>query len=157
MNHQVSGYRLSPGFRRGEYFQPYDFFKPNILYIFSKGTEVNVRKITFFQIIKSCRYRFNFLIKSLLLFSVLFSVYTPFHEEGNISQARKAGEAIANAFIVIGVVLVLTIILVVLYKFRCYCVSISTLIYLLVIIKGFAVGGTSIKGQNTFASTPCFG
>lgn len=51
-----------------------------------------------------------------------YLVYTPFHEEGNISQARKAGEAIANAFIVIGVVLVLTIILVVLYKFRCYCI-----------------------------------
>lgn len=51
-----------------------------------------------------------------------YLVYTPFHEEGNISQARKAGEAIANAFIVIGVVLVLTIILVVLYKFKCYCV-----------------------------------
>lgn len=118
---------------------------------------MNVQKMTFFQVIKSCRYCFNYLIKSLLFFSVLFSVYTPFHEEGNISQARKAGEAIANAFIVIGVVLVLTIILVVLYKFRCYCVSISTLIYLLVIIKGYAVGGTSIKGQNTFASTPYFG
>ena len=51
-------------------------------------------------------------------------VYTPFHEEGDISAGQKAGEAIANAFIVIGVVLVLTIFLVVLYKFRCYCVSI---------------------------------
>jgi len=51
-----------------------------------------------------------------------YLVYTPFHEEGNISAGRKAGEAIANAFIVIGVVLVLTIILVLLYKFRCYCV-----------------------------------
>lgn len=51
-----------------------------------------------------------------------YLVYTPFHEDGNISQARKAGEAIANAFIVIGVVLVLTIVLVLLYKFRCYCV-----------------------------------
>lgn len=51
-----------------------------------------------------------------------YLVYTPFHEDGDISQARKAGEAIANAFIVIGVVLVLTIILVLLYKFRCYCV-----------------------------------
>ena len=50
-------------------------------------------------------------------------MYTPFHEDGNISQARKAGEAIANAFIVIGVVLVLTVFLVLLYKFRCYCVS----------------------------------
>ena len=58
--------------------------------------------------------------------SCLLSVYTPFHEEGNISAGRKAGEAIANAFIVIGVVLVLTIILVLLYKFRCYCVSILT-------------------------------
>ncbi|XP_031567953.1 presenilin-1-like [Actinia tenebrosa] len=51
-----------------------------------------------------------------------YLVYTPFHEEKGISNARKAGEAIANAFIVIGVVLVLTIILVVLYKFRCYCI-----------------------------------
>ena len=53
----------------------------------------------------------------------MYSVYTPFHEEGDITKAQKAGEAIANAFIVIGVVLVLTIILVLLYKFRCYCVS----------------------------------
>ncbi|KAK3748726.1 hypothetical protein QZH41_015672, partial [Actinostola sp. cb2023] len=51
-----------------------------------------------------------------------YLVYTPFHEENGISSAQKAGEAIANAFIVIGVVLVLTIILVVLYKFRCYCI-----------------------------------
>lgn len=51
-----------------------------------------------------------------------YLVYTPFHEDGNISQARKAGEAIANASIVIGVVLALTIVLVLLYKFRCYCV-----------------------------------
>lgn len=55
---------------------------------------------------------------------IFHRVYTPFHEEKGISSARKAGEAIANAFIVIGVVLVLTIVLVVLYKFRCYCVSI---------------------------------
>ena len=61
------------------------------------------------------------------IFCFLSSVYTPFHEDGNISQARKAGEAIANAFIVIGVVLVLTIVLVLLYKFRCYCVSIIIL------------------------------
>ncbi|XP_048586295.1 presenilin-1 isoform X3 [Nematostella vectensis] len=51
-----------------------------------------------------------------------YLVYTPFHEETGISNAQKAGEAIANALIVIGVVLVLTIILVVLYKFRCYCI-----------------------------------
>ena len=50
-------------------------------------------------------------------------MYTPFHEEGDITKAQKAGEAIANAFIVIGVVLVLTVVLVLLYKFRCYCVS----------------------------------
>lgn len=61
----------------------------------------------------------------MLKFCVLCRVYTPFHEDGDISQARKAGEAIANAFIVIGVVLVLTIVLVLLYKFRCYCVSIA--------------------------------
>ena len=59
----------------------------------------------------------------LSVLSPLCRVYTPFHEEGDISAGQKAGEAIANAFIVIGVVLVLTIILVVLYKFRCYCVS----------------------------------
>ena len=72
-------------------------------------------------------YKIWFLISTVWLhfsFAFAFSVYTPFHEEGDISKAQKAGEAIANAFIVIGVVLVLTIILVLLYKFRCYCVSI---------------------------------
>lgn len=49
-----------------------------------------------------------------------YLVYTPFHEEGNISSAEKFGQAVANALIVCSVILVMTIILVALYKFRCY-------------------------------------
>ncbi|XP_065660851.1 presenilin-1 isoform X2 [Hydra vulgaris] len=49
-----------------------------------------------------------------------YLVYTPFHEEGNISHAEKFGQALANSLIVIGVILVMTIILVILYKCRCY-------------------------------------
>ena len=82
-------------------------------------------RILLYYCVHSCSYK-----RQILMLLVLVSVYTPFHEDGDISQARKAGEAIANAFIVIGVVLVLTIVLVLLYKFRCYCVSIS-IIFLL--------------------------
>lgn len=49
-----------------------------------------------------------------------YLVYTPFHEEGNISNAEKFGQALANAMIMISVILVMTIFLVFLYKCRCY-------------------------------------
>ena len=45
--------------------------------------------------------------------------YTPFHEKVS-NPGLRFGEAIANALILVGVVLLMTILLVVLYKFRCY-------------------------------------
>jgi len=49
-----------------------------------------------------------------------YLVYTPFHEEGNITHLVKFGQALANSLIVISVILVMTIFLVFLYKCRCY-------------------------------------
>lgn len=49
-----------------------------------------------------------------------YLVYTPFHEEGNISHYEKFGQALANSLIVISVILVMTVFLVCLYKCRCY-------------------------------------
>lgn len=80
-----------------------------------------------------------------------YLVYTPFHEEGNISQTRKAGEAIANAFIVIGVVLVLTILLVLLYKCKCYCIISGWLVLsslMLLFFFGYIYFQELLKGYN---------
>lgn len=49
-----------------------------------------------------------------------YLVYTPFHEEGNITHAEKFGQALANALIMISVILVMTVFLVFLYKCHCY-------------------------------------
>jgi len=51
-----------------------------------------------------------------------YLIYTPFHEEGPISSGEKFGQALANALIVIGVILGMTIFLVLLYKYRCYMI-----------------------------------
>ena len=56
-------------------------------------------------------------LKGLFLY---YRVYTPFHEEGDISGGEKFGQALLNAMIVVGVVLGMTIILVLLYKYRFY-------------------------------------
>jgi len=47
-------------------------------------------------------------------------LYTPFVESAAGSSAAKAGYAFANAFIMIGVIAVMTVLLVVLYKYGCY-------------------------------------
>lgn len=49
-----------------------------------------------------------------------YLVYTPFHEDGDISKTEKFGQAVANSLIVIAVILVMTVFLVLLYKYRCY-------------------------------------
>lgn len=56
---------------------------------------------------------------------MFFRVYTPFHEDGDISKTEKFGQAVANSLIVIAVILVMTVFLVLLYKYRCYKVRLQ--------------------------------
>ncbi|XP_071491743.1 presenilin-1-like [Diadema antillarum] len=49
----------------------------------------------------------------------VYLIYTPFHEKSD-QAGTKAWNALANALIIIGIVLIMTIFLVVLYKYRCY-------------------------------------
>lgn len=58
----------------------------------------------------------NYLIVNML---IGFRVYTPFHEESPDSST-KAWNAAANALILMAVIVFMTILLIVLYKYRCY-------------------------------------
>ena len=58
----------------------------------------------------------------------LHRLYTPFHEESQ-SFGDKLYDAVRNALILLVVVIVLTIVLITLYKKRCYKVSIFVLLY----------------------------
>ncbi|XP_033646528.1 presenilin-1-like isoform X1 [Asterias rubens] len=48
-----------------------------------------------------------------------YLIYTPFHEDKG-GAGTKAWNAVANALIIISIVLALTVVLVLLYKYRCY-------------------------------------
>ena len=50
---------------------------------------------------------------------VTIRIYTPFHEDKG-GAGTKAWNAVANALIIISIVLALTVVLVLLYKYRCY-------------------------------------
>ena len=60
-------------------------------------------------------------ISSVTFYSTKTSylVYTPFHEETE-SRATKAWMSLANALILLGVIVVMTVVLIILYKYRCY-------------------------------------
>ncbi|KAL4238326.1 Presenilin-1 [Mactra antiquata] len=51
-----------------------------------------------------------------------YLIYTPFHDEDlpDTNTGTKVWQSLANAFILLGVVIVMTIILLVLYKYSCY-------------------------------------
>ena len=52
-------------------------------------------------------------------------IYTPFHDadKEETPTGTKVWQSFANAFILLGVVVVMTIVLLLLYKYRCYKVS----------------------------------
>ncbi|XP_066155719.1 presenilin homolog isoform X2 [Euwallacea fornicatus] len=60
-------------------------------------------------------------ISSVNFYSVkdMYFLYTPFHEESP-DTSTKAWNAIANSFILMAVIVGMTILLIVLYKYRCY-------------------------------------
>ena len=57
----------------------------------------------------------------------VYMVYTPFTDQ-NVDTTTKVWQSFANAFILMAVIVVMTIVLIVLYKFRCYRVIHSWLI-----------------------------
>lgn len=96
-----------------------------IFAVFFKALNLGQQKVKFcglnFSILFSIPFSLPVFVNcNCNLFFLISRVYTPFHEEGNISNAEKLGQAVLNALIVCGVILVMTIILVALYKFRCY-------------------------------------
>jgi Ca2+/Na+ antiporter len=58
-----------------------------------------------------------------LYFSYPFIVvcsYSPYHENNSESGGERFGGALLNVIIIIGIIVVMTVFLVVLYKYRCY-------------------------------------
>ena len=55
----------------------------------------------------------------LIILLHLFRVYTPFHEDSP-DTGTKVWNAVANSAILLGVIVVMTVFLILLYKYRCY-------------------------------------
>lgn len=81
-----------------------------------------------------------------------YLLYTPFHEESQ-SFGDKLYDAVRNALILLGVVIVLTIVLIILYKKRCYKIIhgwllmssllllfIFTILYMMELLRGYNLG-----------------
>lgn len=61
------------------------------------------------------------------MFYLFLRVYTPFHEKSS-DVSTKVWNAVANSLILMAVIVVMTVLLIVLYKYRCYKVIISVLL-----------------------------
>ncbi|KAL1130355.1 hypothetical protein AAG570_013293 [Ranatra chinensis] len=81
----------------------------------------------------------------------MYLVYTPFHEDTPYT-GTKIWNALANALILMGVIVLLTVILIVLYKYRCYKIihgwlilsslillSIFSYLYLLEVLRAYNI------------------
>ena len=69
----------------------------------------------------------NLLIKDCV-FDIVARVYTPFHDgdKEDADTGTKVWQSVANALILLGVICVMTVVLLLLYKFRCYKVIFLT-------------------------------
>ena len=50
-------------------------------------------------------------------------IYTPFHPEDTDTGGQTLVKSVLNSLIILSVVVVMTFLLIMLYKFKCYCVS----------------------------------
>lgn len=68
---------------------------------------------------------YNFRDCNISKIFVVFRVYTPFHDgdKADADTGTKVWQSVANALILLGVICVMTIVLLLLYKFRCYKVT----------------------------------
>lgn len=66
----------------------------------------------------------------MYVYLIFFRVYTPFTDQ-TVDTPTKVWQSFANAFILMGVIVCMTILLILLYKFRFYkVIKISALFYL---------------------------
>ena len=66
-----------------------------------------------------CYWTFEYAYYMYILANCAFRVYTPFHDE-DATVGTKIWQSLANALILLGAVVVMTVLLIVLYKYRCY-------------------------------------